>query len=66
VDKKGFKMAESIIFLYSYHHKNTQKIANAIAEKINASIVEIDNNTNFVEFDNYNIVGFGAGIDSGL
>jgi flavodoxin len=56
---------KSIILLYSYHHKNTQKIANAISEKINASIVEIDDNTNLVKFENYDLVGFGAGIDSG-
>ncbi|MDR0629418.1 MAG: hypothetical protein LBG24_07270 [Treponema sp.] len=56
---------KSIVFLYSYHHKNTQKIANAIAEKINATIVEIDNNTNLVELGNYDLVGFGSGINSG-
>lgn len=56
---------KSIIFLYSYHHYNTQKIAKAIAAKINASIVEIDNNINSVELENYDLIGFGSGIDSG-
>jgi flavodoxin len=58
-------MGKLIIFLYSYHHKNTQKIADAIAAKINASIMEIKNNSDVVELETYDLVGFGAGIDSG-
>ena len=44
---------------------NTQKIANAIAAKINAAIIDINNKTDPVELENYDLVGFGAGIDSG-
>ena len=57
-------MIKSIIYLYSYHHKNTQKIGNAIAGKINAKIIELHNNeTNALE--TCDLTGFGAGIDSG-
>ena len=57
-------MKNSIIFVYSYHHMNTQKICNVIAEKINAKVVNIENNTEAIQLENYNLVGFGAGIDS--
>ena len=58
-------MEKSIIFLYSYHHMNTQKIGNVIAEKINAAIFDIANTTEAIELDSYDLIGFGAGIDSG-
>ena len=56
---------KSIIFLYSYHHKNTQKIGDAIAAKINALMVEVNNDTKLDELETYDLIGFGAGIDSG-
>jgi len=58
-------MEKSIIFLHSYHHMNTQKICTAIAKKINAIIVNVDDKQEPMELNNYNIIGFGAGIDSG-
>ena len=58
-------MQKSIIYLYSYHHMNTQKIGNAIAGKINAKIIGINDNIKFNEPEAYDLVGFGAGIDSG-
>jgi flavodoxin len=58
-------MGKSIIFLYSYHHNNTQKIGKAIAEKINASIIDINKNIESIELGTYDLIGFGAGIDSG-
>ena len=58
-------MSKAIIFLYSYHHKNTQKIGNAIAAKINATVVDIKNAVETVVLENYDLIGFGAGIDSG-
>jgi flavodoxin len=58
-------MIKPIIFLFSYHHKNTQKIGNAIAEKINAEIIDINNTDKPIELDDYNLIGFGSGIDSG-
>ena len=58
-------MGKSVIFLYSYHHNNTQKIGNAIAAKINASIIDINNNSEPIDLETYDLVGFGAGIDTG-
>ena len=58
-------MKKTIIFLYSYHHMNTQKIGNAIAVKIKSSIIDINNNVENIELNNYDLMGFGAGIDSG-
>ena len=58
-------MSKAIIFLYSYHHRNTQKIGNAIAAKMNAAVVDISNNAEAVALENYDLVGFGSGIDSG-
>jgi flavodoxin len=44
---------------------NTQKIGEAIAAKINASIVDISKNSEPVNLEAYDLVGFGAGIDTG-
>jgi len=58
-------MAQSIIFMYSFHNMNTQKIGKAIATKINASIIDINNNSEPIELCTYDLVGFGAGIGGG-
>jgi len=58
-------VGKAMVFIYSYHHMNTQKIGNAIAAKINASIVDISNNTEPIDLETYDLVGFGAGIDTG-
>ena len=58
-------MEKSIIFLHSYHHMNTQKICSAIAGKINALIINAFDKQESIDLNNYKIIGFGAGIDSG-
>jgi flavodoxin len=58
-------MGKSKIFLHSYHHKNTQKIGNAIVAKINSTIVDINNIIEPIELETYDLIGFGAGIDGG-
>lgn len=53
-----------LIVLYSYHHNNTRKVAEAIAKVIGAIIktpLEINEN----ELQEYSFIGFGSGIDSG-
>ena len=59
---------KSIIFLYSFHHGNTRKIANAISPEINAPILNIDEidmeNFDFSALEKYELVGFGSGINS--
>jgi flavodoxin len=59
---------KSIIFLYSFHHGNTWKIANAISPEINAPILNI-NEINMENFDfsalaKYELIGFGSGINN--
>ena len=52
---------KSLIVLYSYHHNNTEKIANVIAKVLDAQIKtpqQIDSN----ELQEYNLIGFGSGI----
>ena len=58
-------MGNSIIFQYSYHNMNTQKIGKVIAEIINAKIIDLKDNTEPVELDKYDLIGFGSGIASG-
>ena len=50
--------------MYSYHHSNTQKVAQAIANVLDAQ-VKSPQQTNPEEPNQYDLVGFGAGIDSG-
>lgn len=54
---------QTLIICYSYHHNNTLKIANTFAKILNAKVItpkEIDT----VTLDKYDLIGFGAGIDS--
>ena len=54
----------SLIIVYSYHHFSTQKIAETMAKVLDAKI-QMPQQTNPEELDEYDLVGFGAGIDSG-
>ena len=54
---------KSLIVVYSYHHKNTQKVAQAMAKVLDAK-VKSPQQTNPEELNQYDLVGFGAGIDS--
>ena len=53
-----------LIVLYSYHHNNTKKVAEAIADVIGADI-KSPMETNENELKEYGLIGFGSGIDSG-
>jgi flavodoxin len=53
-----------LIVVYSYHHNNTQKIAEVFEKVLNAQ-VKSPKQTNPEELQNYDLVGFGSGIDSG-
>ena len=55
---------KALIVLHSYHHNNTEKIAKVFAKVLDAQI-KTPQQTNPEELQEYNIVGFGAGIDSG-
>jgi flavodoxin len=53
-----------LLIVYSYHHNNTQKIAQTMAKVLDAQI-QTPQQTNPEEPQKYDLVGFGAGIDSG-
>ena len=55
---------KSLIVVYSYHHYNTRKVAQAMAKVLDAK-VKSPQQTNPEELNQYDLVGFGAGIDSG-
>jgi flavodoxin len=55
---------KALLVVYSYHHKNTQKIAEVFAKVLDAEIVA-PQQANPIELETYELVGFGAGIDSG-
>lgn len=53
-----------LIIVCSTHHQNTVKVAEAMAEAINTSVIFVDD----VQLDSlsrYELIGFGSGIDSG-
>jgi flavodoxin len=54
----------SLIVVFSYHHKNTQKVAEVMAKVLDAQ-VKSPQQTDLEELCQYDLVGFGAGIDSG-
>jgi len=52
---------KSIIYIYSYHHGNTRKVADAMADVLACDIIQVDETTprDVSEFD---LIGLGAGI----
>ena len=69
MSRKERKVADSVsikclIVVYSYHHNNTAKIAQIFSETLNAQ-VKTPNQVRHEELQQYNLIGFGAGIDSG-
>ncbi len=61
---EGRKPIKSLLIVYSYHHMNTEKVANVFAKALDAP-VKSPQQVNSGEIDDYDLVGFGAGIDSG-
>lgn len=54
---------KSLIVCFSYHHNNTQKIADVMAKVLDAQ-VKSPQQTCPEELQKYELVGFGSGIDS--
>ncbi|MBD3194697.1 MAG: flavodoxin [Candidatus Lokiarchaeota archaeon] len=52
-----------ILVLYSYHHKNTEKIAKVIGKVLNAEIRD-PHNLSPEDLEPYDFLGFGSGIYS--
>ena len=55
---------KSLLVLFSYNHNNTEKIANVFAKVLDAQI-KTPQQTNPKELQQFDLVGFGAEIDSG-
>ncbi len=55
---------KSLLIVYSYHHRNTLKVAEAMAKVLEAEI-KTPQQANPEETQKCDLVGFGAGIDSG-
>ena len=52
---------KSILLLFSYHHKNTEKIAKVFAKVLDAQI-KAPQQTSPEELQKYSLIGFGSGI----
>ena len=52
---------KSLVIVYSYHHKNTEKIANVFAKVLDAQIKK-PKELKPKEIQEYDLVGFGSGI----
>ena len=55
---------KSLVIVSSYHHKNTQKIAETMAKVLDAQ-TKTPEQSNPQELQEYDLIGFGSGIDSG-
>ncbi len=55
---------KSLIILHSYHHNNTRKVAEAMTQVIDANI-KSPNEIDIQRLHEFDLIGFGAGIDSG-
>ncbi len=55
---------KALVVVHSYHHKNTEAVAKAIAQLLGAPIVTTQG-VNPAELAGFDLVGFGSGIDSG-
>ena len=60
----GASKIKSLIIVYSYHHNNTEKIANVFSEVLGAERKNPDQ-VRIEALQEYDLIGFGAGIDSG-
>jgi flavodoxin len=54
----------SLLVLYSYHHKNTEKVANVFARVLDAQI-RAPQQVGPEELQEYDLIGFGSGIYGG-
>ncbi|MDD1685027.1 MAG: flavodoxin family protein [Methanoregula sp.] len=69
MEKKGNELEDSLpvkslVVVFSYHHKNTEKIAKVFAKVLGAP-VKTPRQVNPDDIREYDLVGFGSGIYSG-
>ena len=55
---------KTLLIYVSIHHGNTEKIAKAMAEVLNAKLVK-PNEVNINELSKYDLIGFGSGMYEG-
>jgi len=55
---------KTLIIYASIHHGNTEKIGRAIAETLNADIINVTD-VSVNDLQNYDLIGFGSGIYGG-
>ena len=55
---------KSLLIVFSYHHNNTEKVAKIFANVLDSQI-KTPQQVDLEEVKLYDLVGFGAGIDSG-
>jgi len=55
---------KSLLVLFSYHHNNTEKVANVFAKVLDAQI-KAPQQINPEELQEYTLIGFGSGIYGG-
>jgi flavodoxin len=63
-EHKDPKPMKTLLVLFSYHHKNTEKIAEVFANVLDAPI-KTPQEIKPEDLKEYDLVGFGSGIDSG-
>jgi flavodoxin len=56
-----WKKGKALILYFSFHHKNTEKIAKAMVEVLGADLVEVTKADPKMIL-NYDLIGFGSGI----
>jgi len=54
---------KSLMIVFSYHHKNTEKVAQVFAEVLDA-LIKTPEQVELEELQNYDLIGFGSGIYS--
>lgn len=62
-EESGLQQGKSLVIVFSHHHRNTEKIAHAIAGILGA-LVRTPQQVNPEELAEYDLVGFGSGIYS--
>lgn len=60
----GTVLTKCLIIVCSYHHSNTLKIADEFSKVLNAQVIAPDH-VILEKLEEYDVIGFGAGIDSG-
>lgn len=62
--KKDAISAKCLVIVSSYHHNNTAKIANEFLKVLNADL-KTPEQVDIEDLQDYDLIGFGSGIDSG-